>query len=119
MYLHLARPYPHIVLRIDLFNQPADAMHEYQNFACSISSACRNGGPIAFDINVADNLYQDLVPLPQGQELTRLPEYKGTEPYPGYVHYDRTAREQCAQRSHCTKCAHEQCVKRSEEDAVK
>ena len=56
---------------------------------------------------------------PQGQEFTRLSEYKETMQYPGYVQYATTACKQCAQRSRCTKCAQGHRIKRYAEDAVK
>lgn len=56
---------------------------------------------------------------PQGQELTRLSEYKGSEQYPGYVQYGTSACERCEQRSRCTKSAQGRRIKRYAEDAAK
>ena len=62
---------------------------------------------------------RDSYRCPQGQELTRLSEYKGSEQYPGYVLYSTLACEGCAQRSHCTKSAQGRRIKRYAEDAAK
>ena len=56
---------------------------------------------------------------PQGQELTRLSEYKGNEQYPGYVQYGTSACETCEQRSRCTKSTRGRRIKRYAEDAAK
>ena len=62
---------------------------------------------------------RDSYRCPQGQELTRLSAYKGSEQYPGYVLYGTLACEGCAQRSCCTKSAQGRRIKRYAEDAAK
>ena len=62
---------------------------------------------------------RDCYRCPQGQELARLSEYKGSERYPGYVQYGTAACEACEQRSHCTKSARGRRIKRYAEDAAK
>ena len=62
---------------------------------------------------------RDSYRCPQGQELTRLSEYKGNEQYSGYVLYGTLACEGCAQRSRCTKSAQGRRIKRYAEDAAK
>jgi hypothetical protein len=56
---------------------------------------------------------------PQGQDLTRLSEYKGNEQYPGYVQYGTPACETCEQRSRCTRSTRGRRIKRYAEDAAK
>ena len=62
---------------------------------------------------------RDSYRCPQGQELKRLSEYKGSAQYPGYVQYGTSACEQCGQRSRCTKSARGRRIKRYAEDAAK
>lgn len=62
---------------------------------------------------------RDSYRCPQGQALTRLSEYQGSERYPGYVQYGTPACEQCAQRSRCTKSARGRRIKRYAEDTAK
>jgi transposase len=62
---------------------------------------------------------RDCYRCPQGQDLTRLSEYKGSEQYPGYVQYGTSACERCEQRSRCTKSAQGRRIKRYAEDAAK
>ena len=62
---------------------------------------------------------QDSYRCPQGQKLTRLSEYKGSDQYPGYVQYGTSACEQCEYGSRCTKSARGRRIKRYAEDAAK
>jgi transposase len=62
---------------------------------------------------------RDSYRCPQGQELIRLSEYKGSEQYPGYVQYGTPACERCEQRSRCTKSVQGRRIKRYAEDAAK
>lgn len=62
---------------------------------------------------------QDSYRCPQGQDLTRLSEYKGNERYPGYVQYGTPACETCEQRSRCTRSVQGRRIKRYAEDAAK
>ena len=62
---------------------------------------------------------QDSYRCPQGQDLTRLSEYKGSERYPGYVQYGTAACETCEQRGGCTKSVQGRRIKRYAEDAAK
>jgi hypothetical protein len=62
---------------------------------------------------------RDSYRCPQGEELTRSSEYKGSERYSGYVQYATSACQQCEQLSQCTKSSKGRCVKRYEEDEAK
>ncbi len=97
---------------------------------CEVELLCPEGQTQGSDWNKQSEKYypksrfqydaqRDSYRCPQGQELTRLSEYRGSEQYPGYVQYGSVACQRCEQRSRCTKSTQGRRIKRYAEDAAK
>ena len=97
---------------------------------CEVELLCPEGQSQGSDWNKQSEKYypksrfqydaqRDSYRCPQGQELSRVSEYKGSEQYPGYVQYASAACKQCEQRSRCTKSVQGRRIKRYAEDEAK
>ncbi len=97
---------------------------------CGVELLCPEGQSQGRDWNKQSEKYypksrfqydrqRDSYRCPQGQELTRLSQYQGSERYHGYVQYGSSACQRCEQRSRCTKSGQGRRIKRYAEDEAK